>query len=332
MNKTALVYVQYPQPFQQKLVEGLETAGYTVYSIMPDNSQENVAKALTILESAEIAILGSSLPKHNLENASNLKWIHFDWVGVEGMLTKAMFKDGRYITNGSGRNSICLAEHVFYFLFTLTYGTREILAAQDARTWGVTHINPYSCLFGKTLLVVGAGSIGHEVAVRAKAFGMKTIGYSRTEKSRDTVYDIQVSKQSGIELSQLTKEADFVVLTVALNTGTYHLIDKSILDGMKKTAYIINICRGAVIDETALIEALKARTIAGAGCDTFETEPLSSSSELWNLPTMVITPHSTPQSPLKFEQGISVVMENLKRLQNNEHMLNQQKLSDVLEL
>jgi phosphoglycerate dehydrogenase-like enzyme len=332
MNKTALVYVQYPQPYQQKLVESLESAGYTVYSVAPDNSQENVAKALTILENAEIAILGNSLPKQNLENASHLRWIHFDWVGIEGVLTKAMFKKERYITNGSGRNSICLAEHGLYFLFTLTYGTREILASQDAHTWGVTHINPYSCLFGKTILIVGAGSIGHEVAARAKAFGMKTIGYSRTEKSRDAAYDVQVSKQAGINLSQLTKDADFVVLTVALNSETYHLIDKSILEGMKKTAYIINICRGAVIEETALIEALKNRTIAGAGCDTFEEEPLNPASELWNLPTMVITPHSTPQSPLKFEQGISVVIENLKRLQTNEQMLNQQKLSDVLAL
>lgn len=330
ISKNALVYVEYPQLYQKKLLNALTTAGYSVISVVPDNSEKNLNRALKALEYVEIAILGGVLPIQNLEHAPNLKWIHFDWVGIEKILTRAMFEGGRIITNGSGRNSICLAEHVFYFIFTLTYGTRDIFISQHDHHWGVNHLNPYSCLFNKTILIIGTGSIGTEVALRAKSFGMKTVGYSRTLKEHNSAYDRQESKQAGVDLASLITQADFIVLSVPLNTDTYHLIDASVFEKMKKTAYLINISRGAIVDEKALSEAVSTRQIAGAGCDTFENEPLDKSSPLWDLPTMVITPHSTPQSPLKFEQGIGVITENLKRLKNGEVLLNSQSCNDVL--
>ena len=325
MQNTALVYVQYPQPYQQQMIDLLTHAGYRVHTVEIDD----VALALSVLEHAQIALIGGALPKEALEQAPLLKWIHFDWVGVENMLSKAMFKNGRVIiTNGSGRNSLSLAEHVFFFIFTLTYGTREIFAAQKAHHWGVAHTKAYTPLFGKTLLVVGAGSIGDEVAHRSQAFGMRTIGYSRTKKACKGIYDQQFSKTA---LGTLIKEADYVVLTLSLNAQTYHCINAELLQQMKSSAYLINISRGAVVDERALVEALKTGTIAGAGCDTFETEPLVEDSELWDLPNLVITPHSTPKSPLKFEQGLSLIAENLKRLDAGEDLLNMQTQEDILE-
>ena len=329
-SKKALVYVNYPQNYQKKLLQTLEDIGYTSVSVLPDGTESHIEQAKDALQYVDIAILGGPLPKEDLENAPNLKWIHFDWVGIEGVLTEGMFTGGRKVTNGSGRNSICLAEHVFFFMFTLSYGTREIFASQDATRWGVDHVNPYTCLFGKTMLIVGTGSIGKEVANRAKTFGMKTVGYSRTKKPIDTVYDVQVSKEEHADFPSLTREADYIVLAVPLNTETYHLIDKTLLEGMKNTAYLINISRGAVIDEKALEAALKSNQIAGAGCDTFEKEPLPPSSGLWECKNLVITPHSTPQSPLKFDHGISVVVQNLKNLETGENLLNQQSLSDLM--
>lgn len=329
-SKKALVYINYPEIYQKKLLQALQEFGYTFISVPPDGKEEHIDQAKDALKHVDIAILGGPLPKENLENAPNLKWIHFDWVGIESVLTEGLFKGERIITNGSGRNSICLAEHVFYFMFTLSYGTREIFASQDAARWGVDHFNPYSCLFGKSMLIVGTGSIGREVAIRAKTFGMKTIGYSRTKKAFDEVYDVQVSKEENTDFPSLTSESDYIVLTIPLNSGSYHLIDETILKRMKKTAYLINISRGAVIDEKALEAALKSNQIAGAGCDTFEAEPLPSSSGLWECKNLVITPHSTPQSPLKFEYGIKVVIQNLKNLDVGEKLLNQQSLSDLM--
>ncbi|MGH0054475.1 MAG: D-2-hydroxyacid dehydrogenase [Sphaerochaetaceae bacterium] len=328
-KKEALVYVQYPELYQQSLLKLFQEFGYSVMQVIPDNAPSSIDKALEALSHVEVAILGSALPKKFLEDAPNLQWIHFDWVGVEGMLTKAMFANNRRITNGSGRNSLCLAEHVFYFIFTLSYGTREIFASQDSHKWGVIHQNPYTSLYGKTILIIGTGSIGQEVAERAKVFGMRTLGYARNTEKNNTFFDSRASIQNGDNLLDLVSSADYVVLAVSLNNDTFHMINEDIFSKMKETAYVINISRGAVIDEKALLHALENKTIAGAGCDTFETEPLPETSGLWDMKNIVITPHSTPQSPLKFNQGLSIIRENLQRIETGEMLINQQSIHDV---
>ena len=123
--------------------------------------------------------------------------------------------------------------------------------------------------------------------------------------------------------------ADYVILAVPLNTESYHLIDYARLKKMRPTAYLINICRGAVVDTNSLVRALQEHVIAGAGCDTFEQEPLSEESPLWDLKNLVITPHSTPQSPLKFEIGISNIISNISNYLGNRKMVNQQTIQDV---
>lgn len=179
------------------------------------------------------------------------------------------------------------------------------------------------------MLIAGTGSIAQEVAKRAKAFGMKTIGYSRSVKPELGFFDEQYA-QGEKEFIDLVGEADYVVNCLPLNKDTYHLIDKKVMQAMKKTAYLINISRGNIIDEDALAEALANKEIAGAASDTFAKEPLDPSSPLWDLDNMIITPHQTPQSPLKFVNGVETVVKNLEALEKGGRMRNLQKDEDIL--
>lgn len=330
MGKKVLIYTNYPITYQTRLEKSFIDTGYEVVHIIPDGKDPAIVEsAVNVLADCSVAILGGALPLDAIVNAKDLKWIHYDWVGVEGAMSKDIFDKGILVTNGSGRNSICLSEHVFYFIFTLGYETRQIFASQDAHQWGVRHEYPYTSLFGKTMVIAGTGSIAQEVAKRAKAFDMKTIGYCRTPKEGLDMFDELKTSESGVRLIDIAPEADFLISTMSLNAATYHMIDAALLRSMKNTSFVINISRGSVIDEVALAEALKSKTIAGAGCDTFEQEPLSPDSPLWDLKNMVITPHSTPQSPLKFEIGVDTIVSNIGRLERGDRLLNQQSPKDL---
>lgn len=326
---TVLIYTAYPEEYQKKIEDAFALSGYKVVSIKPNKDTSTIEKAISTLQEASVAILGAGLPVLELEKAPNLKWVHYDWVGIEGGLSKTLFEKGIIVTNGSGRNSICLSEHVFYFIFTLSYDSRAIFSASDKHQWGVERTQPYTSLFQKNMLIVGTGSIGQEIAKRAKAFGMNVFGFSRTKKYLD-MFDELYCIEEGTSLSDIVSKADFLVLATGLNADSYHLVNMNLMKKMKPTAFIINICRGSVIDEKDLIEALKTDIIAGAGCDTFEKEPLSAESELYDLKNMVITPHSTPQSPLKFEIGTNTIIENIGKLAKGERLINQQSIKDIL--
>ena len=327
-KEIALIYTSYPEKYQKKLNAAFQNADFQVSWVNPQGENAK-QKAMDDLHHATVAILGNALPMTAILDAPKLRWLHYDWVGIESGISVRLFEKGVQVTNGSGRNSICLAEHVFYFMFTLDYGTREIFAAQNVHHWGVNHSNPYTSLYGKMLLTVGTGSIAREVAKRAKAFEMQTIGFCRSKKSLEN-YDKVYSVEDGDSLDDLLPLADYVVLAVPLNTTSYHLIDYNRLLKMKPTAYLINICRGAVVDNGDLFRALQEHVIAGAGCDTFEQEPLPKDSPLWNLENLVITPHSTPQSPLKFEIGITNIISNISNYLEDRKMVNQQTIQDVL--
>lgn len=327
--KKVLLYVNYPEENMDTLVGAFSAREYEVIQVCPGTTEAE-KQALIALDEADVAILGAGLPIAAIENAKKLRWVHFDWVGIEGSISEKMFERGIIVTNGSGRNSICLAEHVFYFIFTLTYDSRAIFKAQNECSWKVVRSRPYVSLFSRKMLIVGTGSIGQAVAARAKAFGMETIGFARSGKKGLEMFDRIFAAEDGYSLADLVSDVDFLVLATSLNESSFHMVNSSIFGKMKKTAYVINICRGAVIDENALVEALESGLIAGAGCDTFEKEPLPADSRLWKLDNMVVTPHSTPQSPLKFIDGVRTVTDNLELFENNEPLRNRQTENDLL--
>ena len=321
-NITALVTIDYTGQHWEKIEEALRPA-----KIIRCDPQDDGAIAEALRE-AEIAILAGDLSDNILEHGKKLKWIHCNHAGINNSSRPEVFERGIMLTSSAGRSGPVLAEHVFYLLLSLIYNSRKIESMQREHIWKNIYIDSRG-LYGKTMGIIGLGFTGREVAARAKAFGMKVLAYDREFKeipqNTDKIYD--ASKGDGYD--ELLRESDVVVLTVRLSDATYHMIDSRAFSIMKKSALLINMARGAVVDETALALALKNGGIAGAGSDVFETEPLRSDSPLWDLPNMIITPHCTPEMPDMPGNCVEIICENIRRFYAGEILINAVDMRDV---
>ena len=280
------------------------------------------------LQSADAAILSGDLDTRFL-SAPRLKWVHCDHSGIERSAAPQPEENGVIVTGSAGRSSPALAEHAMLFMLALSYDFPAFLDAQRARRWGFPGMNRLRGLYGKTAGIIGMGHTGKELALRAAAFGMHVIGYRRKALDAPRGVDSVYSAESGDRLDRVLRSADFVVLAVSLNNETRHLISSRELEMMKPTAYLINISRGLVVDESALVNALLKRRIAGAGLDVFETEPLPTDSPLWHAPNTLITPHVTPQVPDRTGRSLDIIEENLRRFLAGDELVNQLQPEDT---
>jgi len=197
-------------------------------------------------------------------------------------------------------------------------GANKFVRAQARREW--VRYMPQE-LFGKTVGVVGLGHIGSEVARLAKAFGCHVIATRRSANER-TLDDLVDELLPPADLPKLLGESDFVVLSVPLTQETRHLIGEAELRAMRPSAVLINIARGAVIDEGALVRALKESWIGGAGLDVFEREPLPAESELWDMENVILSPHLSGGTEIYNERAVGIFCENLRRYLASERLMN----------
>jgi D-2-hydroxyacid dehydrogenase (NADP+) len=173
-------------------------------------------------------------------------------------------------------------------------------------------------LNGQTLGIVGLGRIGEALMVRARAFGMRVVGLKRDPQTR---YDAAVQPDALYgpdQLPELLRESDHACIALPHTPQTHHLFDAAMLAHMKPTAYLYNIARGKIVDETALIAALQNSQLAGAGLDVFETEPLPADSPLWQMENVIITPHVSGLTPYYFDRTTKLFSANLKRYLDGE--------------
>jgi phosphoglycerate dehydrogenase-like enzyme len=169
-----------------------------------------------------------------------------------------------------------------------------------------------SVLRGKTVGIIGLGGIGREIARLSKAFGMHVMAARRTVKKSGRARNVDEAF-SVRELPRLLRKSDFVVLALPLTHETHKIIGEEQLRLMKPTAYLVNIARGKVVDEPALVSALRENRIAGAALDVFEVEPLPAASPLWELSNVILTPHIAGGMDRYIEQATDIFCENLKR-------------------
>ena len=151
--------------------------------------------------------------------------------------------------------------------------------------------------------------------------GMTVLGYRRRAEDAP-FFDKIYSEDRGETIDEMLKTVDYLILTVQLNDKTYHMIGKEQFKMMKNSAYLINQCRGSVVDEEALMEALRTGEIAGAGVDTTGIEPLPADSPLWDTPNLIITPHCTPTVPDKLQNSLEIIKDNIRRFYADEPLLN----------
>lgn len=251
-----------------------------------------------------------------LSQAPAVRWLHTPAAGVEQLLIPAVLERDITITNSAGVHAIPIAEFVLGHMLSMAKCMAAYRAAQAEGRWDRTQ-QPQE-LYEATLLILGIGGIGQAIAERAAAFGMRILGSRRTARPMAGVERV-VGEH---EWRSLLPEADYIVVATPLTPATRGMIDRAALAAMKPSAYLINIARGAVIDEPALVEALREGRIGGAALDTFEQEPLPAESPFWQLPNVTITPHATAHSPRMRERQIALFLENLVRFQEGRPLLN----------
>lgn len=275
----------------------------------------------TLLAEAEV-IFGTLLfPDDLLSRASRLKWIHTSATGVERYLPTGIFEGDVTVTNSRGATALPIAEHVLAFMFMLARNAPHLLAAKQARRWERFYTLE---LNHRTVGIIGLGTIGGEVARLAKGVGMKVIATRRSATKRESgVFGIaELYPRS--ELLQMLSKSDFVVIAAPLTEETRRMIGEAELRAMKSAAYLINIARGEIVNQSALIKALREGWIAGAGLDVFETEPLPPDSELWELPNVILSSHISSWTDIdrRSQRIVGLFCENLRRYLAGEQLLN----------
>jgi glyoxylate/hydroxypyruvate reductase A len=230
-------------------------------------------------------------PRHLYAEARQLRWLQAMAAGVEWALVPEL-PPRVTVTRAPGIFGPWMAEYVLAWLLRVTQRMERYLEAQRERRW-IGDVTP-DRLRDKTLAVVGLGDVGRTIARAAAAVGMRVIGVSRSGRRVPGV--ARVRQVSG--LRRALADADAVVLTVPLTDATRGLIGARELASMQPTAWLINVARGPIVDETALVAALTGRRIGGAVLDVFDEEPLAPDHPLWGLPNVVVTPHiSGPSTP-----------------------------------
>lgn len=275
------------------------------------------------LHDADVVVTWS-LNGEQVKSAQHLRWIHSTAAAVHQLLIPEIVDNGRItLTNARSIHGPVVAEHVMALMLALSKQLPTAFRMQQRHQWGQEamgeHQPPLRELRDSTLGLVGVGCIGGQVAKAASAMGMRVIAVrGNPAKGVDWVPANDPSRaQHKVygpkDLSRMLKESDFVVISAPVTKATTHMIGAQALDTMKSDAYLINVARGVLVDEAALIEALRAKKIGGAALDVFEHEPLPGDSPFWDMENVIITPHQAGISHKLWERQYKLFTENLRR-------------------
>ena len=283
------------------------TSGLEFVHITTDEKLTKMIPELDILTTYHIK-------ETSFSNAiAQLKWIHFGVAGLEHSLFPKLLKSKTTITNASGVHAGPISEFVISTILYFAKQFKDCQKFMQTKNWTQWQVAKQMVqLKGKTIGIIGFGSLGKAIAKKAKAFDMKVIATRRLQKKvehKKTVDElIPVSN-----LSHLLKNSDFVVIACPLTPVTKNMIGKRELSEMKSTAFIINIARGEIINEAALINALQNKTLAGAALDVFDKEPLPKESPLFALDNVFLSPHISGNFP-EYQHDVMVQFaDNLNR-------------------
>ncbi len=312
-GSTLLVIADPAAPFLKSLArvpEGVRT----VVSNDPEQLKQSAPEADAILfAEGRGGLLNPLLPL-----AKNVRWIHSLWTGVESLMTPELAAHPATLTNGRGVFRWPLADWVVAVMLHYSFDLRRVIRQQEAGVW-----EPFtsSLLNGKTLGIVGYGAIGSAAAERARPFGMKVAALRRRPElsAGDALVD---ASYAPAQLNQLMAASDYVLVVLPSTAGTRGLIGEAQIAAMKPTAVLINIGRGASIDEAALLRALETGKIRGAALDVFTTEPLPSSHPFYKLPNVLLSPHTADRVEGFLEPAVDCFFENMARFLKGQPLLN----------
>lgn len=300
-----------------KAIERTIAGDRTVAAMFERRYVKSRSELLEAIPQAEV-LFSFAVPEEAAAKAVNLKWVHFASAGVEKSLNPTLLSKDIKLTCSRGIHATTIAEYVLMQMLAFSKNLRQAYRSQDDRRWAFEELLPGKFdLEGKTVAIIGLGSIGRRVAKLADAFSMHVIGTAN--KPRRISYVEMVFSASNIR--QCLSQADFVVLATPLTEKTRKMIGRGELSAMKLNAFLINIGRGKLIDETALIAALEKKRIAGAALDVFEVEPLQSESPLWKMENVMVTPHYSGMAEDLWVKVTGLFCENARRYKIGKRLL-----------
>jgi phosphoglycerate dehydrogenase-like enzyme len=318
MPKTKLLVISHPDPEMLRELGKLQDSSEIFVSDNERELSDWIPRAEVILYSGTP---GKSLNLPDLwQQAKAARWVHSLAAGVEHLLSSGLSASDVQLTNARGVFKRSLAEFAVLGILFHYKRVRRLIDNQRQHQW-----DRISVKFAdeKVMGIVGYGEIGRECALLAKGLGLKIHGLRRNPErsAHDPLLDRVFSMS---DLNTMLRDIDVLLCAAPLTPQTRHMIGGAQFEAMKPTAIVINVGRGAVIDQAALISALQSNRIAGASLDVFEEEPLPTDSPLWDMKNVLISPHSTDETedPSPLELGMRLFMENFQRYREGQPLLN----------
>lgn len=290
----------------------------TIASVVPEAvvNSVDIKQASAYVADADILVAWGWMDIRQLYVAGpNLKWVHALSAGVEKLTFPEIQTGNTLLTNSKGIHGIPVSEHVFSLMLAFTRGLPQLLRQQKEKIWRRV---PTDEIHEKTIGIVGLGSIGREIAKKAKGMNMTVLA-----TKREVTAEIFVDKlYTPDKIHDMLSQCDFVVAALPLTDETKNFFTLEHFTSMKRTAYFFNIARGSVVNEDHLAQALQQGLIQGAGLDVFTEEPLPETSPLWEMDNVIITPHLAALSPYYLDRAIKLFADNLHRFVSGGEMVN----------
>lgn len=249
---------------------------------------------------------------------AGLDWIHSVQAGIDRFPLDELEARGISLTNSTGTHGDSVGETVAGMMLSFARRLHQYRSQQERTEWAWAEWDSPFTLSGSSLCVVGLGTLGRGIAARADALGMRVTGVKRTPTPVDHVETVHPSS----ELHEAISDAKFVALAVPLTEETEGLIGADELAAMRDDAVLVNVARGAVVDQSALVDALQTDSLAGAALDVFETEPLPEPSSLWEMDEVIVTPHAGAATRDYPDRMAALVRENVRRIDTGERLAN----------
>jgi len=271
------------------------------------NMVDHHSKVGPFIGAADILItFGAQMSDHVLKEGNSLKWVQALGTGVDGIIGEPSLRENVLVTNIHGKiMADSMSEAAIMLMLSLSRGLPRALRNQGHRKWDRF---PASLLNGKTVGIFGVGAIAADLAPKCRVFGMKVEGISSAVRSV-AGFDRMYGRD---ELKQAVQGFDFLILLTPYTPETHGIVNASVFAAMKPTSYVLNLARGGVVDEDALLAALQAGKIAGAALDVFVDEPLRPDHPFWAMENVIVTPHLGGFHDQYAERALPTIEENVR--------------------
>jgi D-2-hydroxyacid dehydrogenase (NADP+) len=294
----------------ESLADKYERALQPKFPEVSIHSARNEEEVGNFIERADI-LLAIRISDPLIKKASKLRWIHALTTGVDYIVNLPSLRKDVIITSTRGIHGPQVSEMAFLLMLALNRNFPEVVRNQDKGVWERW---PGRLLWKKKVGILGVGVIGEEIARKCKAFGMEVLGVDILRRKLDCI-DAFYGPE---DIVKVARDVDYFVIVAPRTPDTEKIVDAKVLSAMKPTAFLLNLGRGEIVDEEALISVLKSGKIAGAGLDTYCQEPLPKDHPFWRMRNVIVFPHVAGMSDIYVEQALSVFEENLRRFLKGE--------------